>query len=367
LRSGTSHLRRNAHTMDSEAPPAANSVIAIITGERGQREIVRPLAAVGVRCLVLDWETLRARNRLPYLRFIRAVSHLIKARPGATVFTDMSSAFLAIILLAAKLRGSRVVLRLRGDPHAETRDQLRFHWRQRAWPQLARALIAWVLDRPLFASVDHFVPVSEWIVRRLGIAARSTVVRIPVPLENFPPRLHEATNPLRLLAVTNFNYPQKVAAMGRFLDDYGDFLKASGFTCTVAGTGIAWKSFRQRHAAHAEFPGFVRDVASFYAQHDIFVHFSDLDAFPYVVLEAQAAGLPVLVNRDCGMLEQVEDGANGYIVDLPDRATLEARLLALRDTPALRAELGGRARKTVATTYSLATIGTALREVFPRA
>jgi len=339
----------------------ASSVIAIITGERGQREIVRPLATVGVRCLVLDWELLRARNRLPYLRFIRAVAHLIKARPGATVFTDMNSAFLAVILLFARFRGSRVVLRLRGDPFAETRDQIRFHREQREWPQLARALVSWALDRPLFAGVDHFVPVSEWIVRRLGIAARATVVRIPVPLENFPPRTHTATTPLRLLAVTNFNYPQKVAAMRRFLDDYGDFLKAHDIVVTVAGAGIAWETFRTRHAARATFPGFVRDVATLYTQHDVFVHFSDLDAFPYVVLEAQAASLPVIVNRDCGMLEQVDEGVNGHLVNLTDRAAVESLLVRLRDSAELRSELGARARESVAQRYSLRAIGEALR------
>jgi glycosyltransferase involved in cell wall biosynthesis len=347
--------------MDSDASPAASNVIAIITGERGQREIVRPLAAVGVRCLVLDWEVLRTRNRLPYLRFIRAVSHLVKARPGATVFTDMSSAFLAVILIVARLRGSRVVLRLRGDPFAETRDQIRFHWQQREWPQLARTLVSWLLDRPLFTGVDHFVPVSEWIVRRLGIAGRASIVRVPVALEAFPQRRHQPVTPLRLLAVTNFNYPQKIAALGRFLETSGAFLKANGFAVTVAGAGIAWSTFRARHSDHAEFPGFVRDVASLYAQHDVFVHFSDLDAFPYVVLEAQASGLPVIVNRDCGMLEQVEDGANGYIVDLADRHAVETRLLALRDSVALRTELGTRARQSVQARYSLATIGRELQ------
>jgi glycosyltransferase involved in cell wall biosynthesis len=342
------------------------AVIAIITGERGQSEIVRPLAAVGVRCLVLDWETLRARNRAPHLRFIRAVSHLIKARPGATVFTDMSSAFLAVILLVAKLRGSRVVLRLRGDPFAETRDQVRFHWRQREWPQLARTLVSWLLDRPLFAGVGHFVPVSAWIVRRLAIAERSTIVGLPVPLEKFPARVHSAVTPLRLLAVTNFNYPQKVAAMGRFLRDYGDFLKTNDFTCTVAGAGLAWESFRQRHAGRAAFPGFVRETASLYAQHDVFVHFSDLDAFPYVVLEAQATGLPVIVNRDCGMLEQVEEGLNGYLVDLEGRAAVESRLLALRDSVSLRTEVGTRARQQVGERASLATIGQELRTMLAR-
>src|SRR5204862_3858129 len=91
-------------------PDPVPKIIAVLTGERGQREITRPLAAVGVRCLVLDWELLRARNRWPYLRFIRAVSHLLRARRDAIVFTDMSSAFLAVILLIAKLRRMPVYL-----------------------------------------------------------------------------------------------------------------------------------------------------------------------------------------------------------------------------------------------------------------
>ncbi len=344
-------------------PSPTPKVIAIITGERGQREIVRPLAAVGLRCLVLDWELLRTRNRLPHLRFIRAVSHLLRARPGAIVFTDMSSAFLAIILLVARLRHMPVYLRLRGDPFAETHDQLRFHWHQHEWPQLLRASISWLLDRPLFAAVDHFVPVSEWIVRRLDIASRSSVVRIPISIEAFPARQHQPVNPLRLLAVTNFNYPQKVAALARFLDTYGTFLAKQGFTLTIAGTGIAWNKFRERHSNQAELPGFVRDVAALYTQHDAFVHFSDLDAFPYVVLEAQAAGLPVLVNNACGMLEQVEDAVDGYILDLEDRAEVEARLLALRDSVSLRTEMGARAREHVKSRYSLPTIGQALQAI----
>ena len=344
-------------------PDSESKIIAIVTGERGQREIVRPLAAAGVSCSMLDWELLRAQNHRPYLCFIREVLDLLRTHSNAIVFTDMSSAFLAVIMLIAKLHGARVFLRLRGDPFAETRDQLRFHRRQREWPQFARAVVSWLLDRPLFAVVDHFVPVSEWIVRRLNIAARSTVVRIPVEIEKFSPRQHQPVSPLRLLAVTNFNYPQKVAAMGRFLQDYGDFLRTHGIVCSVAGTGIAWQTFRQQHQERAEFLGHVRDISRLYTEHDVFVHFSDLDAFPYVVLEAQAAGLPVIVNRDCGMLEQVEEGVNGYIVDLTDRPAVEARLNALRTSPTLRAELGARERETVAQSYSLTAIGGALRRI----
>jgi len=340
------------------------SVLAIITGERGQREIVRPLEAVGVTCAVLDWESLRTRGNA-HARFLPEVWKLIRAYPDAVVFTDMSSVFLGLILLVANLHGARVFLRLRGDPFAETRDQLRFHWEQREWPQFLRSVVSWLLDRPLFAAVDHFVPVSDWIVRRLQIRDRASIVRIPVAIEHFPPRAHHQTSPLRLLSVTNFNYPQKVAALGRFLDRYGDFLVANGMTITIAGAGIAWETFRARHAGHAQFPGFVRDVAGLYAEHDVFVHFSDLDAFPYVVLEAQAAGLPVIVNPACGMLEQVEENRNGFLLELEDRPAVESLLLRLRDSVDLRAQLGAQARQTVRERYALTAIGEQLRRLLP--
>jgi glycosyltransferase involved in cell wall biosynthesis len=338
-------------------------VVAIITGERGQREIVRPLAAVGVKCAVLDWEELRAGGRFAHGRFVPALWRIVRAHSGAIVFTDMSSAFLALILMVAKLRGARVLLRLRGDPFAETRDQLRFHWQQHEWPQLLRSVVSWLLDRPLFAVVDRFVPVSDWIVQRLHIQERASIVRIPIRIEDFPPRQHRATSPLRLLSVTNFNYPQKVAALGRFLESHGDFLAANAITVTIAGAGIAWETFRARHGKHAQFPGFVRNVASLYAEHDVFVHFSDLDAFPYVVLEAQAAGLPVIVNPACGMLEQVEDNVTGFFATLEDRTAVESLLLRLRDSVDIRARLGIQARQAVQQRYALTTIGGQLRDL----
>ena len=340
------------------------NVVAIITGERGQREIVRPLTAAGVPCAVLDWEHLGKRGNA-YARFLPETWKLIRDNPDAVVFTDMSSVFLALILLVAKMLGHRVYLRLRGDPFAETRDQLRFHWQQREWPQLLRSSISWLLDRPLFGAVDRFVPVSEWIVQRLGIQQRASIVRIPVDIESFPAREHEQSLTLRLLSVTNFNYPQKVAALGRFLDRYGAFLTTNGISMTIAGAGITWEDFRTRHARHAQFPGFVRDVARLYGEHDAFTHFSDLDAFPYVVLEAQAAGLPVIVNPACGMLEQVEENANGFFLNLEDQAAVESLLLRLRDSAELRKQLGAQARQSVREHYALTAIGEHLRALLP--
>ena len=80
----------------------------------------------------------------------------------------------------------------------------------------------------------------------------------------------------------------------------------------------------------------------------------------------QEPSLPVIVNRDCGMLEQVEDGRTGFIVDLPNRVTVETHLRTLRASPEARAALGATAREHVATTYSLPAIGRGLLHALRR-
>ena len=50
-----------------------------------------------------------------------------------------------------------------------------------------------------------------------------------------------------------------------------------------------------------------------------------------VVLEALAQGIPVIVSRNTGAADFVEDGENGYVVDPNDRGALRQRMLALTD------------------------------------
>ncbi len=335
------------------------TLIAIVTGERGQREIVRPFRAVGCTVEVIDWETLRAGGRFPRLALVWQLWKGLRRSRSQTVFTDMSSVFLAAILALARLHNCKVILRLRGDLFAESRDQIRFHFKQRAGFPLVRALVSYGLDRLCFPAVDHYVPVSQWIVDRLRIASRSTIARIPCDPKTFNCRAHTRVG-LKLLAVTNFNYPLKVAAMGQFLETAGEALREEGISVSIAGSGIALEQFRQTFYREAEFLGHVSAVGSLYAQYDAFVHFSGLDAFPYVVLEAQAAALPVLVNNACGMLEQVEEGLTGFIVNLDQPDQVLARLRLLSESPELRQAIGSRARQWVGESYSLEVIGASL-------
>jgi UDP-glucose:(heptosyl)LPS alpha-1,3-glucosyltransferase len=66
------------------------------------------------------------------------------------------------------------------------------------------------------------------------------------------------------------------------------------------------------------FVGGQPDVTPFYGAADAFVMPTLYDPFPNAVLEAMAAGLPVVTSLKCGAAEQIENGRNGYVCDALD-------------------------------------------------
>ena len=65
-----------------------------------------------------------------------------------------------------------------------------------------------------------------------------------------------------------------------------------------------------------EFPGLVNDVADYYARADVYVQASRREAMPMSVLEAMAAGLPIIAT-DVGGVKDVVKG-NGYLYMVDD-------------------------------------------------
>lgn len=94
------------------------------------------------------------------------------------------------------------------------------------------------------------------------------------------------------------------------------------------------------------------DGARLMAGFDLFALPSRYEAGPYVLLEAAARGLPIVMTPTGGAGEVVRHGDNGLVADDHGHEALAACLQRLLDDPAQRRRMGQRSR-TIAAEYSV--------------
>ena len=93
------------------------------------------------------------------------------------------------------------------------------------------------------------------------------------------------------------------------------------------------------------FLGVRADVADILRASDVFVLSSRWEGNPMSVMEAMAAGLPVVSTAVGGVPELVQEGATGLLVPSEDTGALACALQALVDDPARRQAMGAAARQ----------------------
>ena len=84
-----------------------------------------------------------------------------------------------------------------------------------------------------------------------------------------------------------------------------------------------------------------------YAKSSVLVHPSLSEGFGYVVAEALASGIPVIVTRNTGAADLVADGENGYVIPPQDPEAIRDRLAHLAAHPALLRKMGQAARASM--------------------
>ena len=118
------------------------------------------------------------------------------------------------------------------------------------------------------------------------------------------------------------------------------------------------------------FPGSVPpgEMASYLGAADIFVSASDVDATPMSLLEAMAAGLPVVVRRLPSIEEWVTDGEGGFLADGGDDLPggIASGIMRLLGEVDLAARFGAKNRKAAAARADRNAQMDAMEEIYRR-
>jgi glycosyltransferase involved in cell wall biosynthesis len=327
----------------------------ILGGQAVQLERLRAgMAGVGeidVATLVVNPRLpglLRTLQRVKYLRTVATESAYLLALIARIRHFDLihvfSASYFSFVLaptpaiLISKLLRKKVVLNYRSG---EANDHLK-RWRRSALPIVRLA--------------DQVVVPSGYLVevfREVGVPA------VPIPnivdVERFRFRVRR---PLRPVFFANrnleplYNVGCVLRAFGRIQERWPEA------RLMLAGDGS------QREALHSEaermglrniqWIGRVAPdrISDLYDEADIYLNSSDIDNMPTSLIEAFAAGLPVVTTRAGGIPYIVEDEATGMLVDRDDDEALAGAAMRLLEEPDFAAALARRARAKCEALYT---------------
>ena len=124
-------------------------------------------------------------------------------------------------------------------------------------------------------------------------------------------------------------------------------LKAQGLKLhyLVCGEGVLGAALRDEARARGlegevHFAGFCAEISHYLSAADLFVHVPLWEGLGVAVIEALAAGLPVVASRVGGIPDLIEDHATGLLVPPQDPTALAAALARLVRAPAWASQLG---------------------------
>jgi glycosyltransferase involved in cell wall biosynthesis len=113
-----------------------------------------------------------------------------------------------------------------------------------------------------------------------------------------------------------------------------------------------------------EFLGYRDDVPTLLAESDVFAFPSHTEASPNGVIEAMAAGLPVVASATGGITELIDSGRNGVLVPPGNADALAAAIVGLLNDAGRAERLGAEARETIRRRYSFERMVDAFEQLY---
>lgn len=231
------------------------------------------------------------------------------------------------------------------------------------FPRWRRVLHAWVINSPI---TDVLVAVSEGIrgqAQLEGVRPAKVLVIMNgvTPLDvgsvegnEIRKTLHVKDNDLFLLAVGRLAYQKGFDVL---IDAIPALIqKHSNLTLNICGDG-PWMGRLQSQIAklglssHVKLLG-VQSMAPLLAIADMYILSSRFEGLSRAMLEAMAAGVPVVATRVEGVEEVIVDGVHGLLVPPENADELAKAMTRLIDDPKLRQDIAQTAQKHIMSSYT---------------
>lgn len=114
-----------------------------------------------------------------------------------------------------------------------------------------------------------------------------------------------------------------------------------------------------------EFMGYRRDIAKLVSMCDVSVSASRREGLPVNLIEALAIGKPIVATKVRGNSDIVEDGVNGFLVELDNYEQMADKLMEIYNNPVLAEKMGQEAVK-LSKKYSIESVNKSLSDVYKK-
>lgn len=232
---------------------------------------------------------------------------------------------------------------------------------------LANWLVYYPIERLMAHWTDYLITVNaEDYQRAAGFSVRRGIYRaygVGVDLDSFNSArvekldldIDQLKKNFLILQVAelnaNKNHVQLIMAVDQLIR------KGKPVKCLLAGVGSREMYLRNLVKnlgleEHFYFLGYRRDIPALMALCDVVVLFSKREGLPKTLLEAMAAGKPIVATDVRGSRELVKHGETGFLVPVSDFRAAALALKRLIDDPGLCVSMGRKGR-TLAIKYDL--------------
>ena len=292
--------------------------------------VAEQLRGHGIRVTSFD-----ARHALQSQRTIERLVSLVRDRGIDTVFSFLIHANYIAERAERSLQDVRFLQSIQ-----TTQPRPRWHWMLQGWIHRAAARVVVPSESVAIRAVEWSgVPRSKLVIvpNAVDLDAFGAIERTPAPPGTFRVGFVGRLDPVKRVR-------DLIAAVATLADDvrldvYGDGAERGALELLAARLGIADRT---------TFHGSIADPRVAYARMDALVLPSEAEGFGLVLIEAMAAGVPVVGTDVDGIHDVVSRDRTGLLVEPGSPAAIAEAIERLRDDAALRRNLAEAARYDVA-------------------